>query len=124
VFGPVGEAVLRLVYGAADAALVARHRGVGKESGLVMDAARLEVPLIVSDHDPDLTSRLRGQSWAQIFTAEDPAALADVLHRLVHTPPERPGPHAPAVLGMWTADEQAHFLTHLSTGLRTKEPRC
>ncbi|MFF8293569.1 hypothetical protein ACF068_30790 [Streptomyces sp. NPDC016309] len=54
--GPVAESVLRLVYGAADAALVARHPGVGKESGLVMDAARLGVPLIVSDHDHDPAS--------------------------------------------------------------------
>ncbi|MEU2226429.1 hypothetical protein [Streptomyces sp. NPDC018347] len=54
--GPVNEAVLRLVYAAA--ALVPRRPGTGKESGLVMDAARLGVPLIVSDHDPALTARL------------------------------------------------------------------
>ncbi|WP_324604951.1 pyridoxamine 5'-phosphate oxidase family protein [Streptomyces griseus] len=45
--GPVADQVLRLLYGAAGAALVARRPGVGKESGIVMDAARLGVPLLV-----------------------------------------------------------------------------
>ncbi|MEU2363068.1 glycosyltransferase [Streptomyces noursei] len=119
--GPVTESVLRLVYAAADAALVARHPGVGKESGLVMDAVRLGVPLIVSDHDPSLTARLHGQSWALTFPAGDPDGLTDALHTVVRQPPERPGAEAPQLLGMWTAAEQADFLTRTFASLRTKE---
>ncbi|MEV0368385.1 hypothetical protein AB0I10_00885 [Streptomyces sp. NPDC050636] len=122
--GPVAEPVLRLVYAAADAALVARHPGVGKESGLVMDAVRLGVPLIVSDHDPSLTARLHGQSWALTFPAGDPDGLTDALHTVVRQPPERPGAEAPRLLGMWTAADQADFLTRTFASLRTKESRC
>ncbi|MGA5270297.1 hypothetical protein [Streptomyces lydicamycinicus] len=122
--GPVAESVLRLVYAASDAALVARHPGVGKESGLVMDAARLGVPLIVSDHDPALTARLRGQPWALPFPTGDPDDLTDALHTVVRQPPERPGTEAPRLLGMWAAAEQADFLTRTFASLRTKESRC
>ncbi|UQI49850.1 hypothetical protein M1P56_35770 (plasmid) [Streptomyces sp. HU2014] len=118
--GPVGEQVLRLVYAAADAALVARRPGVGKESGLVMDAARLGVPLVVSDHDRELSGRLGGQSWARLFPAGAPGALAAALDHLTAEPPDRPGPGAPAVLGMATAAEQAAFLIHAYARL-TKE---
>ncbi|MBH1934112.1 hypothetical protein I5Q34_07355 [Streptomyces sp. AV19] len=115
--GPVGEQVLRLVYAAADAALVTRRPGVGKESGLVMDAARLGVPLILSDHDPALTSRIAGQPWARLFPAGGPSALAAALDSLASEPPERPGPEAPAAVGMATAAEQAAFLTTTYTRL-------
>ncbi|MFE4539318.1 glycosyltransferase [Streptomyces scopuliridis] len=119
--GTLSEPILRLVYAAADAALVARHPGVGKESGLVMDAARYRVPLIVSDHDPDLTARLRDQPWARIFTTGDPASLASALEDLVRRPFDLPGPGAPKVLDMWTAAEQAGFLTRTALGLHSKE---
>lgn len=120
--GPVGEQVLRLVYAAGDAALVARKPGVGKESGLVMDAARLGVPLIVSDHDPDLTERLADQPWAWLYPADDPDALAKSLDQLAIEPPSRPGPQAPRVLDMHPAAEQAARLTDIYTSL-TKECR-
>ncbi len=116
--------MLRLVYAAADAALVARHPGVGNESGLVMDAACLGVPLIVSDHYPVLTGRLRGQPWALTFPVGAPDGLADVLHTVIRQPPVQPGLEAPCLLGMRTADEQADFLTHTFASLRTKESRC
>ncbi|MEV7159247.1 glycosyltransferase [Streptomyces misionensis] len=119
--GPVSEAALRLVYAAADAALVTRHAGTGKESGLVMDAARLGVPLIVSDHDGALTARLRGQPWALTFPAGDPAALAEALHAVIRQPLPLPGPDAPGLLGMRSAAEQADFLTHTFAPLRSKE---
>ncbi|MEU5662045.1 hypothetical protein [Streptomyces longwoodensis] len=108
--GPVAEEVLRLIYGAADAALVTRKPGVGKESGLVMDAVRLGVPMIVSEHDPELTGRLRAQPWACSFPAGDADALAAVLDKLPTETPARPGPTAPAVLGLHPAAEQAAFL--------------
>ncbi|MFD0381383.1 hypothetical protein ACFQ2B_00085 [Streptomyces stramineus] len=88
--GPVGEQVLRLVYAAADAALVARRPGVGKESGLVRDAARLGVPLLVSDHDPDLTSRITGQPWARLFPAATPPPSPRCW--TISPPSHRPGP--------------------------------
>ncbi|MGW5659469.1 hypothetical protein ACWEWG_05100 [Streptomyces sp. NPDC003758] len=122
--GPVTDSVLRLVYAAADATLVARLPGVAKESGLVMDAARLGVPLIVSDHDPALTARLHDRPWALLFPAGDPDALAVVLHHVVCRPPEPPGPDAPALLGMRSAAEQADLLTHTFASLSTKESRC
>ncbi|MEU9737228.1 glycosyltransferase [Streptomyces sp. NPDC048002] len=119
--GPVSDAVLRLVYAASDAALVTRRPRTGKESGLVMDAARLGVPLIVSDHDTALTSRLHGQPWALTFAAGDADALADALRTVIRQPPEPPGPQAPGLLGMRTAAEQADFLTRTFAPLRTKE---
>ncbi|MFJ2906759.1 glycosyltransferase [Streptomyces sp. NPDC087212] len=122
--GPVSDTVLRLVYAAADAALVTRRPGIGKESGLVMDAARYGVPLIVSDHDGALTARLHGQPWALAFPAGDPDALVDALHSVIRQPPERPGPEAPGLLGMRSAVEQADFLTRTFTPLTAKESRC
>ncbi|GLF94051.1 glycosyltransferase family protein [Streptomyces yaizuensis] len=122
--GPVAECALRLVYGAADAALVARRPGVGKESGLVMDAARLGVPLIVSDHDPALTGRLRGRPWALTFPTGDPDGLAHALHSVIRHPPERPGPEAPGLLGMPTGADQADFLTRTFASLTSTESRC
>ncbi len=119
--GPVSDSVLRLVYAAADAALVTRRPGTGKESGLVMDAARLGVPLIISEHDGALTTRLHGQPWALMFPARDPDALADALHTVIRQPPPLPGPEAPVLLGMRSAAEQADFLTRTFAPLRTKE---
>ncbi|KUL50310.1 glycosyltransferase [Streptomyces sp. NRRL S-1521] len=122
--GPVAESVLRLVYGASDAVVVARNPGVAKESGLVMDAVRLGVPLVVSDHDPELIDRLQGLPWALTFPAGDPDSLADALHTVVRQPPDHPGPEAPGLLGRPSAAEQADFLTRSFACLRTKEPRC
>ncbi|WND36387.1 glycosyltransferase [Streptomyces sp. BB1-1-1] len=119
--GPVSEEVLRIVYGAADAALVARHRGVGKESGLVMGTVRHGVPLIVSDHDPGLTARLTGQDWARVFPAEDPDGLAEALDRLTADPPNPPGTGAADTVGLPTADRQAAFLTDAYARLLAKE---
>ncbi|MGR8011778.1 hypothetical protein [Streptomyces hypolithicus] len=76
-----------------------------------MGAVRHGVPLIVSDHDPDLTARLDGQDWARIFPAEDSAGLAAALDRLTANPPGRPGNGAAEAVGLPTADGQAAFLT-------------
>ncbi|PJN02513.1 hypothetical protein CG740_15960 [Streptomyces sp. CB01201] len=119
--GPVAEPVLRLVYAAADAALVARRPDVRKESGLVMDAARLGVPLIVSTHDPVLTTRLADQPWARLYKAGDADALATALDGLTHVVPEQPGLQAPRRLGMHPADEQVAFLTDTYTRLQAQE---
>ncbi|MDK0520426.1 glycosyltransferase [Streptomyces sp. ML-6] len=119
--GPVSESVLRLVYAAADAALVTRRPGTGKESGLVMDAARLGIPLVISEHDDALTARLHGQPWALTFSAGDPDALADALYTVIRQPPPLPGPEAPGLLGMRSAAAQADFLTRTFAPLRMKE---
>jgi glycosyltransferase involved in cell wall biosynthesis len=111
--GPVPEAVVREVYAASDAALVARRPGVAKESGLVVDAVRLGLPLIVSDHDPALTRALAGHDWVRIFPTGDGTALADVLRDLAWFPLPRPAESAAADLGVPTAAGQAAFLTEL-----------
>ncbi len=121
--GPVSEVVLRLVYAAADVALATRIPGTGKESGLVMDAARLGVPLLISNHDPALTTRLDGLPWARTFPAGEPAALTDALHTIIRMPPVRPGPEAPEQVGMRSAAEQADFLTRTFASLENAEPR-
>lgn len=110
--GPATEAQLRTVYAAADAALVARRPGVAKESGLVTDTVRFGVPLITSDHDPALTTRLARQDWARQFPAGDAAALSTVLGDLAQTPPPRPPSQAAALLAVPTAADQTAFLTH------------
>ncbi|GAA4562718.1 hypothetical protein GCM10023100_00170 [Actinocorallia cavernae] len=115
--GPVSEQVLRLVYAAADAALVARKPGVSKESGLIMDAARLAVPLIVSAHDSELTARLIGEPWVRLFPAGDSGTLAKTLDHLTADAPVRPGPSARGLLDMNSAAEQAAFLTDTYTRL-------
>ncbi|MFI7286426.1 hypothetical protein ACIBRY_07180 [Streptomyces anulatus] len=99
-------------------------RYVGKESGLVMDAARLGIPLAISDHDPDLTARLGGRPWVLTFTTSAPDALAEALHSVIRRPLERPGPEASRLLGMWSAAGQADFLTHTFASLCTKDWRC
>jgi glycosyltransferase involved in cell wall biosynthesis len=122
--GPVGEQFLRLVYAAADAALVVRRPGITKESGLVMDSARYGVPLLISDHDPALTAVLQNQPWAHTFTAGDPTRLAEALRAITSTPLPQPGLDASRLLGMWPATEQADFFTRTHARLLPKEPRC
>ncbi|WP_264932198.1 glycosyltransferase [Streptomyces sp. A012304] len=109
--GPVPETAVRQAYAAADAALVSRQSGVAKESGLVVDAVRLGVSLIVSDHDPHLTKVLGGQDWVRLFPAGDGTALADALRDLAWSPLPRPAACAAADLGVPTAAEQTAFLT-------------
>ena len=108
--GPVPEQILRLAYAATDASLVIRHRGIGKESGLVLDTARLGVPLIVSDHDPDLTHQLIGHPWVRMFPAGSPVGLATALDRLSDEPMPRPPASAGKSLDVATPSEQATFL--------------
>ncbi|MGW3154606.1 hypothetical protein [Streptomyces sp. NPDC001089] len=109
--GPVPEAMVRTVYAAADVALVTRRPGTAKESGLVVDAVRLGVPLAVSDHDPHLSQRLAGQPWARLFPPGDCAALAGILGHLARAPLPRPAGRAAADLGVPTAVDQTVFLT-------------
>ncbi|WP_105973505.1 glycosyltransferase family protein [Streptomyces geranii] len=111
--GPLPGAAVREVYAASDAALVTRRPGVAKESGLVVDAVRLGLPLIVSDHDPALTKALAGHDWVRLVPAGDSRALSDVLRDLTRSPLPRPAESTAAGLGVPTAAGQAAFLTEL-----------
>lgn len=93
---------LRQVYAVSNFTIVSRFQGEQKESGLVMDAARYGVPLVVSDHDPVLSERLSDHDWVRFFRAGDAAALARVLDDLVEWPPVRPSRAVAARLGMLT----------------------
>lgn len=110
--GTVDEATKRSLYAAADLTIVSRHAGVAKESGLVADAAVLGIPLIVSDHDPDLTAKVAG--WASVFPAGDADALADTLDTAAVTPLPAPGDEACLALRMRTATQMIAFLCRLS----------
>jgi glycosyltransferase involved in cell wall biosynthesis len=118
--GPASEHDLREVYAAASITLVARQPGTGKESGLVTDAARLGVPLLVSGHDPALTACLAGQDWVRVFTAGSASSLATALRELAARPLPRPGPDAAAAIGVPTAAEQAAFLISARLGLEAR----
>ncbi|QNP70510.1 hypothetical protein IAG44_14375 [Streptomyces roseirectus] len=109
---------VRSVYAAVDAAVVARRPGVGKESGLVVDAVRFGVPLLLSDHDPALTDRLSGQGWTRTFPVGDGGRLAALLSDLARTPLPRPAPDTARHLGVPSAAGQAAFLLRIASSLK------
>ena len=94
------ERQLRTAYAATDLLLVARRPGTVTESGLVCDAARHGIPLVVSDHDKRLCRQLGDQRWLRVFTAGDPASLVRVLDDALACPPARPGADAVSLLGL------------------------
>lgn len=96
------EEMVRTVYAASDLTVISRRAGVDKESGLVIDALRHGVPMVVSDNDPALTKVLGGADWARMFTAGDAASLTGVLDGLVRPFPARPPAGAPELLGSMT----------------------
>ncbi|WP_262391761.1 glycosyltransferase family 1 protein [Nocardiopsis sp. CNR-923] len=109
--GPLTSADIRQVYAASSFTAVLRHPGVGKESGLVADCARLGVPLLVSDHDPDLTRRV--SAWATVLPPRDPVALADALVQAATHPPPTPSPSAAEDLGLRTPRQMLALLKEL-----------
>ena len=102
--GPLEPAAMRSLYAAATFSVVSRVAGFVTESGLVMDAAKLGVPLVMSDNDPDLVRRLAGAPWAAVFRAGDSSSLARTVDGL-ELPPPRPPDTAPALLGMLTSTQ-------------------
>jgi glycosyltransferase involved in cell wall biosynthesis len=98
--GPLTPPDVRQVYAASTFTAVIRHPGVGKESGLVADCARLGVPLLLSDHDPDLTRRVR--TWATVVPPQDPGSLARAIDQAAQHPPPTPPPTATEDLGLRT----------------------
>jgi hypothetical protein len=115
--GPLDEAAIRAVYAAADATLVTRRPGVGKESGLVVDAARLGIPLIICGHDVDLVRNAARKDWVRAFPPGDGDALAAILDGLAPTPVPRPARTCTAELGVPTATDQVGFLLALAEEL-------
>lgn len=103
--GSVAESGLRRIYAASDGALVTRTPGWPEEIGTLFDAARYGLPLIVSDHDQDLSHRLAGEPWVRLFRAGDPRDLARTLERFAERPPPRPDRRAPERLGLTSARE-------------------
>src|SRR5205807_6249904 len=104
-----------------DFTIVSRMPG-GKESGVALDAISRGVPVIVSDHDPELTRKLDRQPWARVFRGGDPEALARALDTAVAEPPTSPPPDAAAGVGMLEAermieafDEAVRSLVHLDS---------
>ncbi|MBE1484992.1 glycosyltransferase family protein [Plantactinospora soyae] len=115
--GPAPRWHIRRVYAAADAAIVARRAGVGKESGLIADCTVLGVPLLVSDHDPAITDLLGNRPWVRLFRTANPAALAAAITDLARRPLPRPAPGEAAHLGLPTAATTLAFWTDLATDL-------
>jgi len=112
---------VRRVYAAADAAIVARRAGVGKESGLIADCAVLGVPLLVSDHDPATTNQLGNRPWVRLFRTAEPDDLAAAITNLILRPLSRPTPGETAHLGLPTAQATLAFWTDLATDLERTE---
>jgi len=115
--GPLDRREIHRVYAAADATIVARRPGIGKESALVMDAVRYGVPLLLSEHDPALTALLGGRPWVRTFPAGDGAALAAALDALADSPLARPQAVDAEVLGMTSAQETLVALLALQAEL-------
>jgi glycosyltransferase involved in cell wall biosynthesis len=115
IVGPLAAADLRSIYAAASFSVVSRVAGVAKESGLVMDAAKLGVPLVMSDNDPDLVHRLAGAPWVTLFEAGNPSSLARAVDGLAVSLPGPPET-APNLLGMLTSSEMVRALRECSVG--------
>ncbi len=115
---------VRRVYAAADAAIVARRPGVGKESGLIADCAVLGVPLLVSDHDPATTSLLGNRPWTRLFRTGDPDDLTAAITDLTLRPLPPPTSDAAAHLGLPTARATVAYWTDLATNLERTETPC
>lgn len=113
---------MRRLYAAADVAVISRRAAADKESGILMDAVRHGVPVIVSDSDPGLTTILRDRPWARIFRAGDSAGLAAVLDEAASGIPQRPAPEdAAAWLGLPTPEQALTRFTSLHTALITRK---
>lgn len=119
--GGITETQLRRIYAASDCALVARTPGWNEEVGALYDAARYGVPLVMSDHDPVLSSTLRDEPWARLFPPGDSEALAATLEAVHDTPPPRPDRDAPSRLGLSRGDERTAELAGIATLLLSSE---
>jgi glycosyltransferase involved in cell wall biosynthesis len=108
IVGPLDPASLRNVYATADLSVVSRVAGIARESGLVMDAVKFGVPLLMSDNDPDLVRCLADAPWVTVFSAGNPTQLAEAVDEL-NFPLLRPPSTARTVLGMLTSTEMVRL---------------
>lgn len=116
----LSAAQLRQIYACSDASIVSRWAGVDKESGLVADAAKYGVPLIVSDHDAYQTKQLIAEPWVAVFTAQDPKSLAQAITKAFEGGLARPSATAAISLGLMSADEVLESLTAEPTPSRQR----
>jgi len=112
--------LMRAVYGASSFTIVSRHPD-GCESGVLLDAGAYGVPVVTSDHDPELATKLRGQSWARVFHAGDPESLAEALEWVCREALTRPSPSTSRELGMLTPGEMLRRLDQEMT-CRERKP--
>jgi glycosyltransferase involved in cell wall biosynthesis len=103
------SAELSLVFTASDFTIVSRAPS-GKESGVALEAASRGLPIVISDHDDELTRKLDGQPWARVFRCGDPDSLARALDDVCSEPLQRPSQDAAAQLGMVEAGEMLETL--------------
>jgi glycosyltransferase involved in cell wall biosynthesis len=115
--GSVTERELRRIYAASDGALVTRTPGWPEEIGTLLDAARYGVPLVVSDHEPDLSRRLSGEPWVRLFRAGNPRHLARTLEGFAENPPPRPDKRAAERLGLTSATETVSAFCRIAENL-------
>jgi hypothetical protein len=116
------SAELSDVYAASDFTIVSRMPG-GKESGVTLDGVQRGVPVVVSDHDDELTCKLEGQPWARVFRRGDPDSLARALDAVCAEPLPPPPSDAAAALGMLGAEQMlAAFDRALSQSAEAASP--
>ncbi len=118
--GAVTENQLRRIYAASDGALVTRTPGWPEEIGTLFDAARYGVPLVMSDHDPDLSHRLANEPWIRLFRAGEPLGLARALERFAEDPPPRPDRHAAERMGLSSAPDAIVAFSRLAAAMPTR----
>lgn len=100
---------------AVDAILISRRPGVGKESGLLMDAVRHRTPVIMSDNDPQLVERIGSRPWVHLFATGDASSLRTRLAELVPLSSSAgPGPADEATLGMLSPTRAVSAFAELS----------
>ena len=122
--GAVTESQLRRIYAASDGALVTRTPGWPEEIGTLFDAARYGVPLVMSDHDPDLSHRLADEPWIRLFRAGEPLGLARALERFAEDPPPRPDRHAAERMGLSSAPDAIVAFSRLAAAMPTRTRRA
>jgi glycosyltransferase involved in cell wall biosynthesis len=110
------EPELRELYAACDFTIVSRVPGNEMESGLVFDAVRYGVPLVVSDHDVRMSSSLKPEPWVLLFPPGDSGALATVFDEIATKRLPRPGRAVPRRMGMRTAVDTVRRFVELQPG--------
>lgn len=109
---------VREVYAASDLTIVSKHSGIVKESGVVMDAVRLGIPVLYSNHDPHLNRLLAPYSWARAFEAGTATSLTAEMLEIEQRPLPRPTTSDAEGLGLRTPIEMLQVMLHTLSGPR------